>query len=121
MTVTTRNLTQAAGIAAAAAGAIFIAVQINHPASDVFLTDTNEWVLRCTAKAVSTVLALACITGIYLRQVRQMRVFGLVGFALFAVGYLMLMATEVMAVTVLPALTDTAPGFVNDVVVAADG
>ena len=33
MTVTTTGLTKAAGIAAAVAGAIFIAVQINHPPS----------------------------------------------------------------------------------------
>ena len=121
MTVTTTGLTQAAGICAAAAGAIFIAVQINHPPTDSFLTDTNEWVVRCTAKAVMCALALAGITGIYLRQVRQMRVLGLVGFVLFAVGYLLLLATEVMAAAVLPALTDKAPAFVNDVVVAAAG
>ena len=35
MTVTTTGLTQAAGLAAAVAGAIFIAVQINHPPADV--------------------------------------------------------------------------------------
>jgi hypothetical protein len=121
MNITTRNLTQAAGLAAAAAGAIFIAVQINHPPMDSFLTDTNEWVVRCTAKAVMAALALAGLTGMYLRQVRQTRVLGLVGYLLFAAGYLMLWATEVMAVTVLPALTHTAPRFVNDVVVAAGG
>jgi hypothetical protein len=121
MTVTTRNLTRAAAVCAAAAGAIFIAVQINHPPTDSFLTDTNEWVIRCTAKAVMGALALAGITGIYLRQVRQMRALGLVGFVLFAAGYLFLFATEVIAALVLPALIDKAPGFVNDVVVAADG
>jgi hypothetical protein len=121
MTVTTRNLTRAAAVCAAAAGAIFIAVQINHPPTDSFLTDTNEWVLRCTAKAVMGALALAGITGIYLRQVRRMRVLGLVGFVLFAAGYLLLFATEVIAALVLPALTQTVPGFVNDVVVASAG
>ncbi len=121
MAVTTTGLTRAAGISAATAGAIFIAVQINHPAFDTFVTDTNEWVIRCSAKAVMTVLALAGITGIYLRQVRQMRVLGLVGFVVFALGYLMMSITEVMAVTILPALTDTVPGFVNDVVVASGG
>ena len=121
MTVTTRNLTQAAAVCAAAAGAIFIAVQINHPPKDSFLTDTNEWVLRCAAKAVMGALALAGITGIYLRQVRQMRVLGLVGFVFFAAGYLLLFATEVIAALVLPALTDRAPSFVNDVVVTAAG
>ena len=121
MTVTTRHLTQGAAVCAAAAGAIFIAVQINHPPSDTFLTDTHEWVIRGTAKVVMAVLALAGITGMYLRQVRQMKVLGLVGFVLFFVGYLFVFATEVTSVLVLPALTEKAPGFVNDVVLRANG
>jgi hypothetical protein len=121
MTVTPTGLTKASGIAAAVAGAIFITVQINHPGFDTYLTDTNEWVIRCSAKAVMAVLALAGITGIYLRQVRQMRVLGLVGYIVFALGYLMMLATEVMAVAFLPALTDKAPAFVNDVVVTSGG
>ena len=91
-----------------------------HPRK-AFLTDTDEWVIRCAAKLVMAALALAGITGIYLRQVRQMRVLGFVGFVVFAVGYLLLFATQVMAVFVLPELTDKAPRFVTDVVVAAEG
>jgi hypothetical protein len=121
MTITHANLTRSAGVAAAVAGAIFIGVQINHPPMDSFLTDTDEWVIRCSAKAVMAALALAGITGIYLRHVRQMRVLGLVGFVVFAAGYLLMFATEIMAVFVLPALTDKAPRFVNDVVVASEG
>jgi hypothetical protein len=121
MTVTTRSLTQAAGIAAAAAGAIFIAVQINHPGMNSFLTDTDGWVIRCIAKAFMCALALAGITGMYLRQVRQMRVLGLAGYLTFAVGYLLMLCTVVMAAAFLPALTQTAPQFVNDVVAANEG
>ena len=43
MTVTTTSLTRAAGISAAAAGAIFIAVQINHPAMDVSTISTTDF------------------------------------------------------------------------------
>lgn len=121
MTVTTTGLTKAAGLAAAVAGTIFIAVQINHPAFDTYVTDTHEWVLRCSAKAVMTALALAGITGIYLRQVRQMRVLGLIGYLVFALGYLMMWATELMAVAFLPALTDRTPAFVNNVLIASGG
>ena len=121
MTVTTTGLTRAAGIAAAVAGTIFIAVQIGHPAFDSFVTDTHEWVIRCSAKAVMTVLALAGLTGMYLHQVRQMRVLGLFGFLVFTLGYLMMFATEVMAVAFLPTLTDKTPAFVNDIVVASGG
>ena len=69
MTITTTGLTQAAGIAAAVAGTIFVLVQINHPAMEVASVDTTEWVVRSTAKAVMAALALAGITGMYLRQV----------------------------------------------------
>ncbi|HEU4568396.1 MAG TPA: hypothetical protein VFR99_10210 [Marmoricola sp.] len=121
MTITTASLTRGAGIAAAAAGAIFIAVQINHPPMGSFLTETDEWVLRCAAKAVMAVLALAGITGMYLRQVRQMRLLGLAGYVAFALGYLGMLVTVTMAAAFLPALTHTAPQFVNDVVNANEG
>jgi hypothetical protein len=121
MTVTTAGLTRAAGIAAAAAGSMFIAVQIGHPAFDTYLTDTSQWVIRCSAKAVMTVLALAGFTGIYLSQVRQMRVLGLIGYLVFCLGYLMMFTTEVMAVAFLSALTDKAPAFAKNVVIASGG
>jgi hypothetical protein len=121
MNVTSSGLTRAAGAAAATAGAIFIAVQVNHPAGTAFDTETTEWVVRSTAKTVMAVLALAGITGIWLRQHRQAGLLGLVGYAVFAVGYLALLTVQVIAATVLPALLDSDPGYVLDVVHAAEG
>ena len=121
MTITTTRLTRAAGICAAVAGLIFIAVQIKHPPMDVASVTTTQWVVRSTAKALMAALALAGITGMYLRQVRQTRVLGLVGFLLFGAGYLLMLSTEVIAACVLPALAHTSPGYVNNVVVAAFG
>lgn len=121
MTLTSSGLTKAAAAAAAVAGTIFIAVQINHPAPDAFTTETTDWVARCCAKLAMAALALAGVTGLYLRQIRQSGVLGLVGYLLFAAGYLAMFGVEVIAVTVLPALTDTDPGFVNDVVAAGMG
>lgn len=121
MNVTSSGLTKAAGAAAAVAGSIFIAVQINHPSTEAFTTETTEWVVRSCAKIVMAALALAGITGMYLRQRRQASVLGLIGYLLFAAGYLATFSVEVIAATILPALTDTNPGFVNDVVVAAAG
>lgn len=119
MNVTSSGLTKAAGAAAAVAGTIFIAVQINHPATEAFTTETTDWVVRSCAKIVMAALALAGITGMYLRQRRESGVLGLIGYLLFAAGYLAMFSVEVSAATILPALTDTNPGFVNDVVVAA--
>jgi len=121
MTITTTGLTRAAGLSAAAAGLIFIAVQINHPPMDVASVATTEWVVRNSAKVLMGALALVGITGMYLRQVRQVGVFGLIGYLLFGAGYLLMFATEVISAYVLPALVNIAPGYVNDIVVAAAG
>lgn len=121
MNVTTTGLARAAAVSAATAGGIFIAVQINHPPTDSYVAETHAWVVRSIAKAVMCGLALAGITGIYLSHVRRLRALGLVGYVVFAAGYLLMLPTEVMAAAFLPGLTDSRPGFVNDVVVAAAG
>jgi hypothetical protein len=109
MTVTTSGLTRAAAAASVAAGLIFVAVQIGHPASDTFTTETTQWVVRGSAKLVMCALALAAVTGMYLRQHRRAGVLGLAGYLLFSVGYLALFGVE------------SRPGFVDDAVIAATG
>ncbi|MFC7596995.1 hypothetical protein ACFQU3_16890 [Terrabacter sp. GCM10028922] len=121
MNVTATGLFKAAATAAVVAGSIFIAVQINHPAADAFTTETAQWVARSSAKSVMAALALAGITGMYLRQYRKAGLLGLVGYLLFAVGYLAMFSVETIAATALPDLVHTEPGFVNDVVAAAAG
>ncbi|HET7799050.1 MAG TPA: hypothetical protein VFL38_01440 [Humibacillus xanthopallidus] len=121
MNITAAGLTKAAATAAAVAGSIFIAVQVNHPAPDTFTTETAQWVARSIAKSAMAALALVGITGIYLRLHRKAGVLGLVGFLLFAAGYLAMFSVEVIAATVLPSLVHTEPGFVDDVVAAAVG
>lgn len=121
MTSTTTGLTRATGLSAAAAGLIFIVVQINHPSMDVASVATTEWLVRNSAKVLMGALALVGITGMYLRQVRQVGVPGLIGYLLFGVGYLLMFATEVISAYVLPGLVNLAPGYVNDILVAAAG
>lgn len=121
MTITTTGLTRAAGLSAAAAGLIFIAVQINHPPMDAASVETTEWVVRNSAKVVMGALALVGVTGMYLRQVRQAGPLGLIGYLLCGAGYLLMFSTEVISADVLPALVNLAPGYVNDILVAAAG
>jgi hypothetical protein len=121
MTVTAAGLTRAAAAGAAVAGALFIAVQIGHPGSSEFTTATTQWVVRSAAKSVMAALALAGITGIYLRQRSRVGVLGLIGYLVLAVGYLTMFSSEVIAATVLPGLVDSEPAFVDDVVAAATG
>jgi hypothetical protein len=116
MTVTTTGLTKAAGVAAAAAGAVFIAVQLGHPQLDLTtITTTNVFVRDC-GKILMSVLALAGITGMYLSQVRRNGVFGLVAYLVFAANYLSIMCTTYIAAFVAPTLAKTDPGYVKDVI-----
>jgi hypothetical protein len=121
MTVTTTGLTKAAGISAAVAGLLFVAVQINHPPMVVESVTSAEWAIRNSAKVVLTTAALAGITGMYLPNVRRTGILGLIGYLLFSAGLLVMMAIAFVAGYVLPSLADVAPGYVNDVLATAAG
>ncbi|MBK8447870.1 MAG: hypothetical protein IPL41_14615 [Micropruina sp.] len=119
MMITTTTLTRAAGLAAAAGGLLYIAVQINHPHLDAAFTMTTEYAVRETMKILMTVLSLIGITGIYLRQVRQTGALGLIGYVLFGIGYLAILCVQVVGLVVLPTLAASQPGYVNDVFAVA--
>ena len=119
MTITTTTLTRAAGLSAVAAGLLFCAVQIGHPNVDLALVTTTEWKVRQTVKVFMAALSLAGITGIYLRQVKQTRVLGLIGYLTFAVGYLIMLSNEVIGLVVIPSIAGSSPGYVSDVLLAA--
>jgi hypothetical protein len=121
MTITTTNLTRAAGLSAVAAGLLFIGVQVNHPHIDTTFVTTNEWAVREGVKVVMAVLSLAGITGMYLRQVKQIGALGLLGYLLSSVGYLLMLGVQVVAVGVLPSLAHSEPGYVSDVIAVATG
>ena len=119
MTITPATLIRTTAVAAVAAGVIFIGVQINHPQSDVAEVTTTEWAVRGSLKVLMAALALAGITGMYLRQVKEAGVLGLVGYLLFSVGYLAIMSIALVSAYVLPAIAGTDPSYVNDVLAAA--
>jgi hypothetical protein len=121
MTITPTTLTRAAGVAAAAAGLIFIGVQINHPPMEVASVATTEWAVRGTAKVLMAALALAGITGMYLHQVRRSGVLGLIGYLVFAAGYIAIGSVAFVSAYALPSVAGTAPGWVQDVLNAAEG
>lgn len=121
MTVSTTTLTRAAGLAAVVAGLLFVAVQINHPHLDAAFVTTTEYTVRETAKLLFAALALAGITGMYLSQVEQTGVLGLLGYLLFGVNFLIVLSIQVVGVGVLPVLARTEPGYVADVLAVATG
>ena len=118
MAMTPSTLVRWAGLAAVAAGLIFIGVQINHPHSDVAAVTTTEWAVRNSFKVLMAALALVGITGMYLRQVRQIGLLGLIGYVVFCAGYLTIMSVAFVSAYVLPTIAETDPGYVNDVLAA---
>lgn len=119
MTITTTTLTRAAGAAAVAAGLIFIGVQIGHPHLDVQSITSTEVVVRNTLKLVMATLALAGIAGLYLSQIRKNGLVGLIGYVVLSVGYVSIFATTLVSAYVLPAIADTGPQYVSDVLAAS--
>lgn len=120
MTITPTGVIRASGLAAVAAGATFIAVQINHPHMDATTIGTTEVVVRDSLKVLMGALAMIGITGMYARHVRQAGVVGLVGYLLFFAGYLLITGTAYVAAFVLPTIADANPGYVDDVTTAAN-
>ncbi|GAA2727124.1 hypothetical protein [Cellulomonas aerilata] len=121
MTLTSRRLTAVAGLCAAAAGVIFIGVQVDHPPADVAHLVSTEMLVRETAKALMAALALVGLTGLLLRHRDRLGVVGLTGFVVLTVGYLALFAVQCIVAYVLPTVARSDPGYVQDVLDVAVG
>jgi hypothetical protein len=121
MNLTASRLTATAGLCAAAAGAIFIGVQINHPPADVAHVVTTEVAIRENAKALMCVLALIGFTGMFLRHRSRFGVLGLAGYLLLSVGFLAIFSNQIIVAYVLPTVAATDPGYVQAYLDAAVG
>jgi hypothetical protein len=121
MTVTPSFLIRAAGLAAIAAGLLFIGVQIGHPELDESSITTTDVFVRDQLKVLMAVLALVGITGMYLSQVRRNGLLGLIGFAVLAAAYLLIMCGVFAAAYVLPEVAGSSPGYVSDVIAVDTG
>jgi len=121
MNITSSRLTRTAGVCAAAAGAIFIGVQVNHPPADVAHISTTDMLVRESAKVLMSVLALIAFTGMFLRHRSRLGALGLAGFSLLTVGYLAMFATESIVGYVLPTVAHSDPAYVQGVIDAAVG
>jgi hypothetical protein len=121
MTITTTTLTRTAGVSAVAGGLLFLAVQLNHPQLDPAFATTTEFAIRQTMKIAFAILSLVGITGVYLRQVKQTGVLGLLGYILLSAAFLAMTCVEVMGVVALPILAHSDPHYVSDVLTVATG
>jgi hypothetical protein len=121
VTITPQTLTRGTAAAAVAAGVTFIGVQIGHPHLDADAITTTEMAIRGSGKVLMAVLALAGITGMYVSSVRRNGILGLVGYLVFAAGYLCIMATSFVAAYVLPSVVDDSRDYVTGVLDVSKG
>jgi len=115
MSISTSRFTRTAGLCAAAAGAIFIGVQVNHPPADVAHLVTAEMTVRMTAKVLFCALALAGLAGMFLRHRHQFGRLGRVGYSLLSVGFLAMLVQECMIGYYLPTIAHSKPVYVQHV------
>lgn len=117
----TKKLTRWSGLAAMIAGTIFIAIQIVHPTDVLASVTTDTWKIVISLKLVMCFLFLAGITGLYVRQADRLGRFGLFGFLLLGLSWLLQVGFVFTELFVLPVLATTAPQFVESVLGMASG
>ena len=114
--MTRTKLYRAAGVAAVVAGLIFVLLQFIHPDETVENVATSTWKAVHVLTMVMTALALVGVLGIYLRQVNESGVLGLIGVVLYGCGFFIIYGFSFVEAAVLPQLADTDPSYVADVI-----
>ena len=114
MTITPAKLTRAAGFSALVAGLLYMFVQIIHPHEDVTQVVTTRWTVTHILTLLMAVALVVGITGIYLRQIKEMGLLGFIGYLLYAAWALVVVCWTFVEAFVLPELADEAPRYVND-------
>ena len=121
MAITTTKLGRAAGLAAIVAGLLYVLVQFIHPDETAASVTTSGWTLTHQLTLGMGVFALVGISGMYFRQVPEMRVLGLIGYLVFAAFFLLVVANTFVEVVVLPSIADEAAQYVNDLLATQVG
>ncbi|MCY7289535.1 MAG: hypothetical protein LH624_15150 [Cryobacterium sp.] len=109
MSITTSTLTRGAAVAAALAGLAYIVIQFIHPADAVASLSTQRWVVVHSLSFAEAVLALVGVTGIYLRQVRQFGILGLIGYLMFGFFFILQSAFNFAEAFIAPLFVSDAP------------
>ena len=120
-TLTPAHLTRATGLAAGAAGLLFVLIQFIHPHEVAANVATTRWAVTHYLSMLMAVLALIGITGMYLRQVERTGLLGLIGYLLFGANFLAITVWTFLEALVLPLLVPSVPQFVNDVIAIPGG
>lgn len=114
MSITPTTLTRAAGVAAALAGAAYIAIQFIHPADAIASLSTQAWVNVHILSFAEAVLALIGVTGLYLHQARKVGLLGLAGYLMFGFFFVLQSAFTFAEAFIAPLIAEEVPQLAVD-------
>ena len=113
MKTTAANVTRWAGLAAIAAGSLFIGIQVIHPIDVIESVTTGRWAIVHFLGVAMCLFSLAGVTGIYARQVEEAGWLGLVGFLLAGLFWAFTLCFQFAEALFSPVLATAAPKFVE--------
>lgn len=112
MQPTAAKLIRWSGLAAMAAGIMFIVIQMIHPSDVLSSVTTPQWAIVHDMSLAMDFLALLGIAGLYARQVKQSAWLGLAGYLLFSLFWAFSAAFHFVEAFISPVLATEAPTFV---------
>jgi hypothetical protein len=113
MKITAANLSRWAGLAAMAAGMLFVAVQLIHPPEVLSSVSTSLWAIVHYMTIAFCLLGLLGLTGIYARQAEAAGWLGLAGYLVFSLFLAITGAFVFVEAFVSPLLVTGSPKFVE--------
>ncbi|MHC5794858.1 hypothetical protein ACVXZ4_01740 [Lacisediminihabitans sp. FW035] len=116
MTINSATLTRTAAVAAILAGLTYVVIQFIHPADVIASLSTSAWVDVHILSFAEAVLATVGIAGIYLRQVREFGVLGLIGYLMFGFFFILQSAFNFAEALIAPLIAVNAPQLAVDFV-----
>ena len=116
MRITPTTLTKVAALAAMLAGLIYIVIQFIHPADVVESLTTPMWTIVHVLSFAEAVLVMIGLAGLYLRQVREFGVLGLIAYALFGFFFILQAAFNFAEAFIAPLIAVDAPQLAVDIV-----
>ncbi len=111
--MTLSRLIRFTGLSAMLAGALFVIIQLVHPADVLDSVSTGSWAVVHYLTLAMTMLFMVGVIGIYARQVDQTGWLGLIGVTLLELGLLITAAFVFLEAFVSPVLVESRPEFVE--------
>ncbi len=113
MKTTASNLIRWAGLSAVVGGSLFVGIQPIHPPMDLASVTTGTWTIVHYVGVAMCFLNLLGIAGIYARQAEKAGWFGLAGFLLLGLLWVLTAGFQFAEAFILPLLATDAPKFVE--------